>query len=367
VRVHHFRPELGRFESQTVTCPALAQPLSSIHPGVNQYNTRSLRLFVSSVLLEPTTIEVSFDHPHAIASVLPGPAAAAASTWKFPYENFTADRVMVPNRHDHTPIPVSVFHRADYQFDHSAPTLLLAYGAYGSPLNPEFNPTLLSLLQRGWVVAYAHVRGGGEFGPPWHQAGKLLQKRHTFEDFLSCAEALVDRGYTQPQLLAAMGSSAGGLTVAASINQQPDLFRAAVLTVPFVDVLSPMYQPELPLTVAEYAEWGNPMTSPEIHQYIASYDPYLTIPQQPAWFPRLLVTASTLDQRVPFWIPLKYVTKLRAQLPAELRRQIILKIDESTGHGGEGGRYAGWEDQSLYVAFLLHALADSPPAVRPKI
>ncbi len=269
---------------------------------------------------------------------------------------------------DGTRVPISVVHRADLlprpgdtpgtPLRRPAPCVLYGYGAYEHSVDPVFSSLRLSLLDRGFVYAIAHVRGGGELGRAWYEHGKLGAKPHTFSDFIACARHLVDTGFTTPELLAARGASAGGLLVGAVLNQAPGLFRAAVAEVPFVDCLTTMLDDSLPLTVGEWEEWGNPVADPEAYAVIKGYSPYDNI-RPPARdgdgtrSPRILVTAGLHDSRVGFWEPAKWVARMREADPGAV---VVLRTELAAGHGGPSGRYQAWRDEALVQAFLLDAL-----------
>jgi oligopeptidase B len=250
---------------------------------------------------------------------------------------------------DGTAVPVSVVHRRDVALDRSAPCLLYGYGSYEITIDPAFSPSRLNLLERGFVFAIAHVRGGGELGRPWYEEGKLDRKRNTFTDFIACAEHLVAEGYTSPERLLIRGGSAGGLLVGAVINLRPDLFAGAVAEVPFVDCLTTMLDESLPLTVTEWEEWGNPVEDPRAYAYMKSYSPYDNVSGQD--YPALYVTAGLNDPRVGFWEPAKWVAKLR-----DLRRgdrALLLRTEMGAGHAGPTGRYEAWRDEARIQAFIL--------------
>ncbi len=256
---------------------------------------------------------------------------------------------------DGTQVPVSLVARKEVldgiAAGRPAPLYLYGYGAYGHSLDPWFSHARLSLLERGFVFAIAHVRGGGELGEAWYRAGKLEHKQNSFDDFIACAEHLLAEGYCRPEGLAISGGSAGGLLIGAVLNQRPQLFGAAIAEVPFVDVLNSMLNPDLPLTVTEYDEWGNPQ-EPEVHARIAAYAPYENVRAQD--YPHLLVVAGYNDSRVQYWEAAKWVAKLRAtRTDANL---LLLKTDLGAGHGGMSGRYQGLKDVALEYAFLLKVL-----------
>jgi oligopeptidase B len=250
---------------------------------------------------------------------------------------------------DGTRIPISVVSRRGVRGP--APLLLYAYGAYGSPLSATFSSNRVSLLERGVVFAIAHVRGGGEMGKPWHDQGRMAKKKNTFTDFVAAAEHLIRQGLTRSDRLAVHGGSAGGLTVAAAVNLRPDLFRAVLLQVPFVDVLNTMSDPSLPLTVGEFEEWGNP-ANPEEYEYLKSYCPYTNLSARA--YPAMLVKTSLHDSQVMYWEPAKYVARLRT-LKRD-RNPLLLKTNLQAGHGGASGRYDALREAAFDYAFLLSRL-----------
>jgi oligopeptidase B len=252
---------------------------------------------------------------------------------------------------DGTRVPISLVARKGTPTDGSAPCVLYGYGSYEASSDPRFSSLRLSLLDRGFVWAIGHIRGGGEMGRAWYEAGKLAQKMNTFTDFVACAEHLVDTGWTSPDRLAILGGSAGGLLVGAAVNLRPDLFRAAIAEVPFVDVVSTISDPTLPLSVIEWEEWGNP-ADPEFYATMKSYSPYDNV--HPARYPDLFVTAGLNDPRVSYWEPAKWVAKLRTT--AEPGGRILLRTEMGAGHGGPSGRYDAWRKEAEIFAFLLDAV-----------
>ncbi|BAN47584.1 S9 family peptidase [Metapseudomonas resinovorans] len=251
---------------------------------------------------------------------------------------------------DGTRIPISLVARRD-TLGQSAPLYLYGYGAYGESLDPWFSHARLSLLERGFVFAIAHVRGGGELGEAWYRAGKLEHKTNSFGDFIACAEHLIAEGYTSPAQLAISGGSAGGLLMGAVLNLRPELFAAAIADVPFVDVLNTMQNPDLPLTVTEYDEWGDP-NEPEVFARIKAYAPYENVSAQA--YPAMLVVAGYNDSRVQYWEAAKWVARLRATRTDD--KPLLLKTDLGAGHGGMSGRYQALRDVALEYAFLLKVL-----------
>ncbi|AFM33667.1 MULTISPECIES: S9 family peptidase [Stutzerimonas stutzeri subgroup] len=248
---------------------------------------------------------------------------------------------------DGTQIPISLVGRRD-SFGKPAPLYLYGYGAYGHSLDPWFSHARLSLLDRGFVFAIAHVRGGGDLGEAWYRAGKLEHKPNTFSDFIACAEQLLADDYTTSARLAISGGSAGGLLIGAVLNMRPELFGAAVAEVPFVDVLNTMLNADLPLTVTEYDEWGDP-NQPEVHERIKAYAPYENIRAQA--YPSLLAVAGYNDSRVQYWEAAKWVAKLRATRTDD--NLLLLKTEFGAGHGGMSGRYQALKDVALEYAFVL--------------
>jgi oligopeptidase B len=249
---------------------------------------------------------------------------------------------------DGTRVPVSLVYRLPLERDGRQPLLLQGYGSYGYSYDPAFSSNALSLLDRGWVVAIAHIRGGEEMGRAWYEDGKLLSKRNTFTDFIAAAEYLVAEGYTAPDRLAITGGSAGGLLMGAVTNMRPDLFRAVVAEVPFVDVVNTMLDATLPLTVIEYDEWGNP-NDPAYYEYIRSYSPYDNVASRD--YPHILVTAGLNDPRVAYWEPAKWTARLRA-LKTD-RNRLLLRTNMGAGHGGASGRYDHLREVAFKYAFLL--------------
>ncbi|PMR72271.1 S9 family peptidase [Billgrantia endophytica] len=259
--------------------------------------------------------------------------------------------------HDGARIPVSVVMRADLT-GHPLPTLLYGYGAYGEVLDPWFSVARLELLSRGVAFAVAHVRGGGDRGEPWYLAGKLEHKENSFRDFLAARDALVDQGFSDGGRIAAYGASAGGLLVGASLNLEPEAFCAAVLDVPFIDVLRTMENPDLPLTTAEYTEWGNP-EDPDVRNRILGYSPLDNLTAQP--YPPLFLQGGWNDSRVPYWEPAKLYARLTELGSA--RGPVLLRTDMEAGHGGASGRFKAWHDSARQDAFILWALGVEERAI----
>lgn len=259
-------------------------------------------------------------------------------------------RLWAPAR-DGEQIPISLVRRRDLVGEEPSPVLLYGYGSYESSNDPGFSVSRLSYLDRGMTLAVAHVRGGGEMGRRWYENGKLAKKVNTFTDFIDCADYLIAQGVTAPELLVANGGSAGGLLMGAVANMAPDRFVAIEADVPFVDPLTSMLMPELPLTVIEWDEWGNPLEDPEIYDVMASYAPYENI--KPQKYPAILATTSLNDTRVLYVEPAKWVAKLRAVAGSVTEREILLKTEMDAGHGGVSGRYARWQQTAFELAWML--------------
>lgn len=271
----------------------------------------------------------------------------------FNSDNYRSERVWVTAA-DGTKIPVSlVYHVEHFRKTGNNPLLQYAYGSYGSSIDPYFSSSVLSLLDRGFVYAIAHIRGGEELGRHWYEQGKLLQKRNTFTDFIDVTRALVAQGYAARSQVYAMGGSAGGLLMGAVINMAPSLYHGVIAAVPFVDVVSTMLDESIPLTTGEYDEWGNPNQA-EYYHYMLSYSPYDQVLAQD--YPHLLVTTGLHDSQVQYWEPAKWVAKLR-ELKTD-QNLLLLHTDMETGHGGKSGRFQQYHDIAREYAFLLD-LADA--------
>ena len=264
---------------------------------------------------------------------------------------------------DGVQVPISLVRRRSGTGESGAaavqapPLLLYGYGSYGISMEASFSSPRLSLLDRGFAFAIAHVRGGEELGRRWYDDGKLQQKKNTFTDFIACAEQLVAAGHAAPDRLYAMGGSAGGLLMGAVVNMRPDLFHGVVAQVPFVDVLTTMLDETIPLTTGEYDEWGNP-NEPRAYEYIRSYSPYDNM--QPVPWPHLLVMTGLHDSQVQYWEPAKWVARRRAMQPGDGRR-LLLKTNMEAGHGGASGRYRRYRELALQYAFLLDLAAGRGP------
>jgi oligopeptidase B len=250
-----------------------------------------------------------------------------------------------------TRVPLSMVHRRDTPLDGSAPLLLYGYGSYGISVPVNFSSNRLSLLDRGVIYAVAHIRGGGELGKPWHDAGRMKNKSNTFTDFIAAAEHLIAQRYTTPERSVIQGGSAGGLLMGAVTNMRPDLFRIVISQVPFVDVLNTMLDASLPLTVGEYEEWGNPQIA-EDYFSMKSYCPYTNLGRKA--YPAILARTGLNDSQVMYWEPAKYVAKMRT-LKTDAN-PLLLKVNMGAGHGGASGRYDYLREIALDYAFLLTQL-----------
>ncbi len=249
---------------------------------------------------------------------------------------------------DGTQIPMSIVYKKGIKKEGTNPTLLYGYGSYGASMDPTFSSTRLSLLNRGFVYAIAHIRGGQEMGRQWYEDGKMFKKKNTFTDFIDCAEFLIEEKYTAPEHLYATGGSAGGLLMGAIVNMRPELFHGVIADVPFVDVVTTMLDESIPLTTGEFDEWGNPK-NPESYMYMLEYSPYDQV--KPQNYPNMMVTTGFHDSQVQYWEPAKWVAKLR-----ELKTDnniLLLRTNMETGHGGTTGRFKVYEEVAQEYAFIL--------------
>jgi oligopeptidase B len=265
----------------------------------------------------------------------------------FDKNNYKTERVFA-TASDGTKIPMSVVYRKTVKLDGSAPLLLYGYGSYGISIPPSFSASRLALLDRGVVYVIAHIRGGGELGEPWRDAGRMMNKINTFTDFIACAEHLVNNKYTSKDRIAIQGGSAGGMLMGAVSNMRPDLFKAVIAQVPFVDVLNTMLDASLPLTTSEYIEWGNP-NEKAAYDYMKKYSPYDNVHK--ADYPAMLVKVSLNDSQVPYWEGAKLVAKLRDYKTDH--NPLILKVNMGAGHGGASGRYDAYRETAFDYAFVL--------------
>jgi oligopeptidase B len=265
----------------------------------------------------------------------------------FSSDNYQAERVYVTVR-DGVKVPLSIVYRKGFKKDGSQPLLLYGYGSYGYSMDPFFSSGRLSLLDRGFVYVIAHIRGGEEMGRYWYEDGKLLKKKNTFNDFIDCAEYLLQEKYTSQDKLFAMGGSAGGLLMGAIVNQRPDLWKGIIAAVPFVDVITTMLDDSIPLTTFEYDEWGNP-NDLEYYNYMKSYSPYDNVEAKD--YPTMLITTGLHDSQVQYWEPAKWIAKLRVMKTDS--NPLYLYTNMDAGHGGASGRFKRFKETALEYAFLL--------------
>ncbi len=309
-----------------------------------EWDATSYRFGYMSLVAPPSTIEVDLR------------AGDREVIWSQPVVGYDASGLRTERlwaeAPDGTSVPISVVARSDVPLDGTAPCLLYGYGAYEVSVDPWFSVPRLSILERGVVFAIAHVRGGGELGRRWYEEGRLLHKPNTFTDFIACAEHLVATGWAARDRIAARGGSAGGLLMGAVTNRRPDLWKAVVAEVPFVDVLTTMSDPSLPLTVTEWEEWGNPRDDQAAYEVMRSYSPYDNVAA--ADYPAMFVTAGLNDPRVGYWEPAKWAAKMRTMRTDD--RPLLLRTELDSGHQGPSGRYVAWRDEARVYAFLLAAL-----------
>ncbi|HAP70530.1 MAG TPA: oligopeptidase B [Flavobacteriales bacterium] len=265
----------------------------------------------------------------------------------FDRTNYTTERVMV-TADDGTEVPMSIVYKKGLKKDGSNPTLIYAYGSYGSTMDAYFSSVRLSLLDRGFVYALAHIRGGQEMGRGWYDDGKLLNKKNTFTDFINCGEYLIENKFTTNDGLFAMGGSAGGLLMGAIVNMRPDLWKGVVAAVPFVDVITTMLDETIPLTTGEYDEWGNP-NEKEYYDYILSYSPYDNVEAHE--YPNMLITTGLHDSQVQYWEPAKWVAKLRVNKTDD--NLLLLHTNMEAGHGGASGRFESLKETAMEYAFMF--------------
>jgi oligopeptidase B len=330
--------------------PEPAYTLSAEHTP--EWDTDVIRFGYSSLVNPSSSVDYDMEQQHRTV------VKRATVGGRFDPSDYRSERIWA-RAADGTRVPISLVCRSDQELDGSAPCLLYGYGSYEIPIDPAFSQTRLNLLERGFVFAIAHVRGGGEMGRPWYEDGRLQNKRNTFSDFIACAEQLVSDGWTSPDRIVIRGGSAGGLLMGAVANMRPDLWRAVVAEVPFVDVVTTMSDESLPLTVTEWEEWGNPRDDPEAYSYMKSYSPYDNV--RPVEYPSVYVTAGLNDPRVGFWEPAKWVAKLRANKTDG--NPLLLRTEMGAGHQGPSGRYDAWRDEARVQAFILSCVPGQPPEV----
>ncbi|MBN2071670.1 MAG: S9 family peptidase [Candidatus Krumholzibacteriota bacterium] len=314
----------------------------SVYIGINpEFDSELVRFNYSSLTTPNSTFDYNMETKEKILlkeeRVLGG----------FDRSQYHSEWLIVTAR-DGDEVPVSLVYRKGIRVNRKNPLLLYGYGSYGASMNASFRSYRLSLIDRGFIYAIAHIRGGQEMGRDWYEDGKLLKKKNTFTDFIDCAEYLCSKDYTSPDKLFAMGGSAGGLLIGAVINMRPDLFRGVVAAVPWVDVVTTMLDESIPLTTAEYDEWGNP-NIPEYYEYMLSYSPYDNVKK--AGYPAMLVTTGLHDSQVQYWEPAKWVARLRANKTDG--NILLLHTNMGAGHGGVSGRFRRYRETALEYAFIL--------------
>lgn len=315
----------------------------SLYSSINmEYDTDVLRYGYASLTTPSSTYDYNMNTKERVLlkeqQVLGG---------KFDKNNYESKRYFA-KADDGTEIPVSLVYKKGIKLDGNNPTLLYGYGSYGASMDVYFSSLRLSLLDRGFVFAIAHVRGGEDMGRQWYEDGKLLKKKNTFTDFIDCAEFLIEKKYTSPEHLYAMGGSAGGLLMGAVVNMRPDLWNGIVAQVPFVDVINTMLDETIPLTTGEFDEWGNPKDK-EYYDYIITYSPYDNVEAKD--YPNMLITTGYWDSQVQYWEPAKWVAKLR-ELKTD-NNKLLMKCNMEVGHGGASGRFESLKEVALEYAFLF--------------
>ncbi|MFG3688081.1 S9 family peptidase [Micromonospora sp. NPDC047740] len=326
------------------------EPIYSVGLDANpEYRTRELRLRYTSLVTPDSVYDYDLVTRQMVLRkqkpVRPGPDGRAYDPADYEQHR---DWALAD---DGTRVPISLVCRKDTPRDGSAPCLIYGYGSYEASMDPWFSIARLSLLDRGVIFAVAHIRGGGELGRRWYDEGKLLAKKNTFTDFVACARHLVKAGWTATDRLVARGASAGGLLMGAVANLAPDAFTGIVAQVPFVDALTSILDPSLPLTVTEWEEWGNPLNDPEVYAYMKSYTPYENV--APVAYPAILAVTSLNDTRVLYHEPAKWIARLRAVAP---EGNYLLKTEMGAGHGGPSGRYDAWREEAFINAWILDRL-----------
>ncbi|MGB2570361.1 S9 family peptidase [Micromonospora citrea] len=326
------------------------EPIYSVGLDANpEYRTREIRLRYTSLVTPDSVYDYDLVTRQMVLRrqkpVRPGPDGRAYDPADYEQHR---DWALAD---DGTRVPISLVCRKDTPRDGSAPCVIYGYGSYEASMDPWFSIARLSLLDRGVIFAVAHIRGGGELGRRWYDEGKLLAKKNTFTDFVACARHLVKAGWTASDRLVARGASAGGLLMGAVANLAPDAFRGIVAQVPFVDALTSILDPSLPLTVTEWEEWGNPLADPEVYAYMKSYTPYENV--APVDYPAILAVTSLNDTRVLYHEPAKWIARLRAVSP---QGDYLLKTEMGAGHGGPSGRYDAWREEAFINAWILDRL-----------
>lgn len=334
---------IRRWDSDESFYLPFADPTYTTYIGLNlEFDTPWLRYGYTSLTQPSSTYEYNMETGESVLlkqqEVLGG---------NFNSENYISERIWA-NARDGKRVPISLVYHKDTPKSPETPLLIYGYGSYGHTVDASFSNVRLSLLDRGFIYAIAHIRGGEYLGRNWYEEGRLLQKKNTFYDFIDATKHLVEENYTSPKHVYAMGGSAGGLLVGAVMNEEPQLYNGIIAQVPFVDVVTTMLDETLPLTTGEYDEWGNPNEA-EFYKYMKSYSPYDQVTENN--YPNLLATTGINDSQVPYWEPAKWVAKLRDCNTSE--NIILLKTDLSAGHGGASGRFESLKEDALEYAFLL--------------
>ncbi|MFZ0668585.1 MAG: S9 family peptidase [Acidimicrobiales bacterium] len=345
IRVHALAGDLSTPIDEGWLVPVDEVPsTSSIGPNPES-SSRMLRYEYSSLITPRTVLDLDLTSRESVVRkrqpVLGGYDPA----------QYVSERLWA-TAEDGTLVPISLVKHKDTPTDGSAPGVVYGYGAYEASIDPTFSSIRLSLLDRGFVYAIAHIRGGGEMGRRWYDDGKMLKKRNTFTDFIACTRYLIAENWMSPDRIAARGASAGGLLMGAVTNMAPDLFKAIDAHVPFVDVLTTMLDATIPLTVTEWEEWGNPVESTEVYFEMKSYSPYDNV-KDGVRYPDIYATGGLSDPRVGYWEPAKWVQRLRAASPES---RVLLKMEMGAGHGGPSGRYDSWKQEALALSAILDSL-----------
>ncbi|KIA90019.1 S9 family peptidase [Kaistella jeonii] len=319
-------------------------PTYTAYIGLNlEFNTEKLRFGYTSLTKPNSTLE--YDMKEKTTKVLKEHEVLGG---KFFAENYISERIWAPSRDGKNSIPISLVYHKDTPKSPETPLLIYGYGSYGHTVDASFSNVRLSILDRGFVYAIAHIRGGEYLGREWYEDGKMLQKKNTFYDFIDAGKHLVSESYTSEKHLYAMGGSAGGLLMGAVINMEPELFNGIVAQVPFVDVVTTMLDETIPLTMGEFDEWGNPKNK-KFYDYMKSYSPYDNVEAKK--YPNILITTGLHDSQVQYWEPAKWTAKLR-ELKTD-NNLLLFKTDMTSGHGGASGRFESLKEDSLEYAFLM--------------
>ena len=333
-------------DNQTNTSHYLpfSDPTYTAYIGLNlEFDTEKLRYGYTSLTKPNSTFE--YNMKEKTTELLKQQEVLGG---KFLPENYVSERIWAPSRDGKSKVPISLVYHKDTKKSAETPLLLYGYGSYGHTVDASFSNVRLSILDRGFIYAIAHIRGGEYLGREWYEDGKMLKKKNTFFDFIDAAKFLVEENYTSSKHLYAMGGSAGGLLVGAVINYEPNLFNGIVAQVPFVDVVTTMLDEEIPLTTGEFDEWGNPKKK-KYYEYMKSYSPYDNVEAKN--YPNILITTGLHDSQVQYWEPAKWTAKLRELKTDE--NILVFKTDMSSGHGGASGRFESLKEDALEYAFLM--------------